>query len=198
MLNHLRLLQTPLLRRLRLPQGFANPLNRPVDCIVYPLHGQLYCPQSSPDLSKTVPDPSKTAPDSSKTASVRPKFGQVACKLPSCPLCCRQVAPRCLRSGLKPVKMPFWSHLGSFRGPQNLDFPYVFVGFWAHRLFALRSLKIAQDGPKMPPMWPKMAPRRPQDGPKTAPRWPKMAPRWPKMVPRWFQDGPRWPREGPR
>ena len=134
-LNHLRLLQTPLLRRLRLPQRSRNPQNRTRNCLVYPRNGQLYCPQSSPDLSKTAPDPSKTAPDPSKTAPVRPQFGQVACKLPSCPPCCRQVAPRCLLSGLKSAKMPFWSHLGSLRGPKHLDFPFVFVFCSAYRLF---------------------------------------------------------------
>ena len=126
--------------------------------------------KNAPDSPKTAPDSPKTASDPPKTAPVRPKFGQVACKLPSCPPCCRQVAPRCLLSGLKPAKMPFCSHLGSLRGSKSFHFPNVFERFWAHRCFALRSLKIAQDGPKMA-----------QDSAKTATRWPQDRPRRPKF-----------------
>ena len=90
--------------------------------------------------------------------------------------------------------MPFWSHLGSLRGPQNIDFLLVVVGFWAYRRFALRSLKIAQDGPKMAQdsaktatRWPQDRPKMAQDGPNMAQDAPKFAPRRPKKAPGWIQ-----------
>ena len=110
--------------------------------------------------------------------------------LPSCRPCCRQVAPRCLLSGFKSAKMPSWSHVGGLRGPQNYDVLQVFVCFCASRSFAVRSRKIAQEGPKMVPRWPqdgpKRAPRGPQDCPKTAPRRLfgfKFVLRWPQLSP---------------
>ena len=137
--------------------------------------------------------------------------------LPSCRRCCRQVAPRCLLSGFKSAKMPSWSHLGGLRGAKNYDFPYVFVCFCASRSFAVRSRKIAQEGPKMAPRWPqdgpKMAPRRPQEGPKTAPRRPQDGSQWhlqltlnylslgegpPAEGPRCLHEGPRRPPRGPK
>ena len=48
-----------------------------------------------------------------------------------------------------------------------------------------RSVRTAEDGPKMATIWPKMVPR-----------WPEIAPRWPQDGLRWPQDGPRWAQDG--
>ena len=71
----------------------------------------------------------------------------------------------------------------------------MFVGFWAYRRFVfLRSLKIAQDDPKMTQdgaktatRWPQDRPKIAQDGPNTAQDGPKFAPRRPKKTPGWIQ-----------
>ena len=64
---------------------------------------------------------------------------------------------------------PTWSHSGGLREAKNLHFPMVFLCFSISRFIALRSQKIAPDGPR----WPQMAPQGPQVGPKLAPRWPQ-------------------------
>ena len=122
---------------------------------------------------------------------VRLKMAPIASKLPltchlvgHCRPCCRQVAPRCLRSGFKSAEMPFWNYIGSLRVASNRPrcrfgailaasrSPTIFIFLKLLYVSAdlafclqdrLRSPKMAQDGPKMAPRWL-------QDGPKTAPR----------------------------
>ena len=65
---------------------------------------------------------------------------------------------------------PTWSHSGGLREAKNLHFPKLFLCFSISRFIALRSQKIAPDGPRWLHKGPKLAPSWPQDGPKTASR----------------------------
>ena len=110
-----------------------------------------------------------------------------------------------------------WSHLGPvLASKMNISCGSCFLSMSpVLSEDRVRSLKMAQDGPrwaarrpKMAPIWPQMAPRGLQDGPKTAPsrilkrsylkispsdrlRSLKMAQDRPKMAPKGTQEGPK-------
>ena len=150
MLNNLRLLQTPLLRRLRLPQGSRIPSGRPVDVPLYPLLEDF------------------TAQERPKTAQVSPKspprrlqnrilaiwsrilqvifaiFGHLGAKIASR----RQLRPNLAQLGVNLAAS--WNS----RPPKTMYFPMVFEGFCYFNDLLLKTLKQgsrwSQDGSKSP------------------------------------------------
>ena len=119
--------------------------------------------------------------------------------MPSCLTSCRQLASRCLRSGLQAIKKPSWTHLGSILGVK-MSISCGRGCIFKHIAFSvLRSPKIAQDGPR----WAQDGPR-PQDGSK--PHLKRFLnyliliflKRAPAETPRCLQDASKRPPRGPQ
>ena len=107
-LNHLRLLQTPLLRRLRLPERSRIPSGCTLNARVYPETEDF----TAPKPPKPSQDRPKTPQDRPSSAQVRPSCLQVAILSAMLPASCSKMPPKWAEVGqdaiLEPSREPPW------------------------------------------------------------------------------------------
>ena len=179
MLDLLRLLQTPLLRRLRLLQRSRIPSGRPVDVPLYPsLEGF-----TAQEPSRTPPGPPRTpqGPPQSAPRCLQNRIlaflsrlcchlvGQVAARTRTRRQDDVKIAFRCQfepnLAQLKPILDLTWPHLG----PPDLLKTLIFHGFL--KVFCYFT-DLRLETSKGASRWPRQVPKRPQEGPQSSPKGP--------------------------